>query len=153
MSDDDVTTYFEAQLAEMVPGLVHAIAFHSKSPGCLVRLAAVSQLLTSFERAERLAWEISIQMQRTILAQVPVREVQVVPAVTENGQAKVIGIDDAAPPHRAANRYLQCAMNGDRETAKAVFATIDSDEDIDAVIKTILWHAGIVTAQLETCPR
>lgn len=150
----DVDAYFVTQIAGLVPALVHRAAFHVDKPSFAKVYAEIAALMTSLERAECLLWEICEQLRKTHEQHHPDEELLFQPFVQEPGRPlEIIAIDAADPDHRAMFRYAQCAAFGDRETAKAVFASIDNITDVNRIINGLLGHAARVLAHHETCPR
>lgn len=139
----DIDSVFQAQLAVLVPDLMHLVSIHPHHPTGADRGRELVEILTTRERHEHLCWmlldEYYLPAARALN---PRQKINFTPAIPgPDGRMHDISLDRADPEHRLAVWYARAVESGDRTMAQDTFATIP-DELLTAACSNYLGAAA-----------
>jgi hypothetical protein len=136
MMTDDLDEEFRQITAQIVPSLIHHLAFHPHQMPLIFGMSAeLGAQMTTPARSEHVCWTIA----REVCSLPGLRRVKAATVMVPGSPPVSVDIDNVSPVHRALTRFVQCAVNDDRETGSAVFATIPDDE-IETFGRMLLWN-------------
>lgn len=133
---------------QLLPPMIHTLAFHPASPLGTRMLRDLSGHLTSTSRLAYVCWDLMAGMRVAVenLGLDPKRVRCVASTHDEAGGVVRLEIDDAVPIQRAVTRFVQCGLNDDVATAAVILNTIPVD-DLDTFIKALLTNLVAVLRQ------
>lgn len=125
MSTDGIV--FEAELAVLLPDLLHLTSMHPTHQTSVERAGEVAQILTTRDRHEHLCWllleEYYIPAARALNPSL--KAINFTPAIPgPDGRLHDISVERADPEHKIAVWYARAVANGDRDMARATFANL-----------------------------